>query len=136
MPTRSAICASSGEYTPPVNRYGSVRSRSRNAFPGLCMGPPGRSVQLERGGGPDRGGLQQRGGAGPAVGERLDGNGAFGTAGRAAIEASEVVHVGPVVRTATALGDGVHDVSSVPLADDWNVSALTVPPGRGRPQPQ
>src|SRR5712691_5373126 len=33
MPARSAICASSGEYTPPVKTYGSSLIRSRNVRP-------------------------------------------------------------------------------------------------------
>src|SRR5436853_6858847 len=51
MPTRSAICASSGEYTPPVNTYSSSLSSSRNLRPVLSMAASSARARGRRHGG-------------------------------------------------------------------------------------
>src|SRR2546425_2681374 len=48
MPTRSAICASSGEYTPPVKTYGSSLIRSRNVRPFDSNEQPSSGGEHER----------------------------------------------------------------------------------------
>src|SRR5688572_2799664 len=84
MPTRSAICASSGEYTPPVNTWGSwVRSR-RNAAPLLSIRVLSLTARLGRSG-------QRTGGrAPPAIGRALE------------FEAAAGAHLGAAFRATRA----------------------------------
>src|SRR5205823_13466651 len=71
-------------------RCGAGHGTACRGFAWLARSPFGL-VQLEARGGADGGGLQQRGRARLAVRRRLDRDGAFGAAGRAAVDASEAV---------------------------------------------
>src|ERR1043166_148273 len=114
MPTFSAIWASSGEYTPPVNRYGSERSRARDCLPGVRMGVMVSSTrvglaQLERARGPHGTGIQQRGGAAGAVGGGLQRDRAAGAQRGAAILAREAVKQSTQGRSASTMArHGLH----------------------------